>query len=123
MIAAEVLQSTGAVMGSTSLGIAIDNILAQLLQLVFLLLATGTSYGVKLWINHMQSGWKKTVVERFVKYAEDKFIAEAGSAKYEWVSKAVSNHFPRLSQDEVAHLISEAVINLKAQLDAPKGAV
>lgn len=90
---------------------AVHNVLYDLLQLALLAIAAGVSYAVKLCINHLGDGWKARLASRAVKYAEQKFVTNP-----ERLQEAVSvlkTYLPRLSEDEINHLIEEAVANLQ----------
>lgn len=109
--------STGAVVSPQVAG-SVHTLLTDLLQTVLLLLVSGASWGVKLWINSMHSAWKQALAERFVKYAEQKIADD--TEKQKWVADQLSAKLKgKVSSDEINHLIEEAVVNLKAQLNAP----
>lgn len=98
---------------------SIHNLLSDLLQTVLIGVATAAGLGVKIWINRMNSSWKKTLAERFVKYAEAKI--EGDTDKQKWVADQLSEKLKgRVTPDEVNHLIEEAFINMKAQLAQPE---
>lgn len=88
----------------------VHDTLLNLLQLAALGLSAGVAYGTKLWINSMNSGWKQTLATRLVKFAEQRLIGSPEKLAY--VSQKLAEHFPRLSQEEINHLIEEAVNNL-----------
>jgi hypothetical protein len=97
----------------------VHNILADVLQFGLLALTTAATWAVKLGINHLNSGWKQAVAYRLVAFAENRIPTDPEKLAY--VSKSLSAHFPRLSADEIQHLIEEAVYNLKQGTQGPQG--
>ncbi len=96
----------------------IHSFLSEALQAVLIGVASAAGYGIKLWINSMNSSWKKTLATRLVKYAEQKI--EGDTEKQKWVAGELSRLLKnRVTPDEVSHLIEEAFMNMKAQLAAP----
>jgi hypothetical protein len=98
------------------LNAAVSSVLSDLLQVVLLGVVSLIGWAVKIWLNSMNSSWKKTVAMRLVSYAEQKIVGNDEKIKY--VSQKINEHFPRLGQEEVQHLIEEAVVQLKAQIGA-----
>jgi hypothetical protein len=97
----------------------IGNVLSDVLQLVLSLLVAGIGWAVKLWISNMNSAWKQALAKRLVSYAEQKI--ETNDAKIGYVAQQMHEKFPRMSEEEIHHLIEEAVVGLKAQLANPAG--
>ena len=96
---------------------SLHNLLVDLLQTVLLGVVSAAGYGIKIWINSMNSSWKKTLTERLVKYAEQKIADDTDKQK--WVADQLSAKLKgRVTPDEVSHLIEEAVVNLKAQTES-----
>lgn len=89
---------------------AVHDFLFNAIQLAILTILPAIGYGVKLWISSMKTGWKKAFAERMVKVAQQTITGDG--AKFTFVSDKISEHFPRLSQDEIQHLIEEAVHNI-----------
>ena len=94
----------------------IGTVLNDVVQLALLLLVSGIGWLVKLGINHMGSTWKQSVAKRLVAYASQKI--DANDAKVGYVAAQMHEKFPRMSQDEIHHLLEEAVVGLKAQLSS-----
>ncbi len=90
----------------------VHNILTDVLQFGLLALTTAATWAVKLGINHLGSSWKQAVAYRLVAFAENRI--PTSPEKLAYASKKLSSHFPRLSADEIQHLIEEAVYNLKS---------
>lgn len=114
---ASIITSTTTIL-NPAVNSAISNVLSDLLQLALLLLTTGVGWGVKVWLNSMKSSWKQALAFRLVAYAEQKLTGNPEKLKY--VAEQLSKKFPRISADEINHLIEEAVVNLKGQLAAVK---
>lgn len=106
--------SSSATIVSPAVNTAFNQVLNDLLQLACLLVVSGIGWLVKLGINNLNSSWKKAIAMRFVSYAEQKISGD--NEKLAWVSKEMTDHFPRLKQDEIQHHIEEAVVELKAKL-------
>ncbi len=97
------------------MNVSVHNLLSDILQTVFIGVATAAGVGIKIWINSMNSSWKKTLATRLVKYAEQKI--EGDTQKQQWVADQLSQKLKgRISSEEVQHLIEEAFVNMKAQL-------
>jgi hypothetical protein len=96
---------------------AFNQLLTDALQLILIGLASLVSFAVREWMKSQNSGWKKMIAERLVKYAEQKITDNTDKQK--WVADKMSEHFPRMKSEEIQHHIEEAVVNLKAQIDAP----
>jgi hypothetical protein len=105
----EILTSTATII-NPQVNQTVHDTLLSLLQFALLGLSAAVSYGVKLWINSMQSSWKKAIAERLVKYAEQKIAPN--DEKLAYVAQKMHDHFPRLSEEEIHHLLEEAVANL-----------
>jgi hypothetical protein len=112
----DVLASSGTVVNS-QVTAAIHNTLLDVLGLLLNVLVAGGIWAMKTWLASMKSDWKRALAERLVKYAEQK-IGD-NEEKRQWVASQISAKFPRISQDEVNHLLEEAVVNLRAQTSAP----
>ena len=106
----EILTSTATIV-DPQITKTFHDLLLTILQAAALGLSLAVSYGVKLWINSMNSGWKKAIAERLVKFAEQKFLTNEDKLNY--VSEKMSEHFPRLKEEEIHHLLEEAVSNLQ----------
>jgi len=106
---ASVITSTTTIV-NPQLTAAVHDFLYSALQLVSIGAATLVSYGAKIWINSMNSKWKQAIASRVVKYAEQRIIGNP--AKLEYAKTYLKEHFPRLADDEVEHLVEEAVNNL-----------
>lgn len=116
----DLIGSTATIVNSQFTG-AFHNTVLSLMQLGLLALVAGANWALKMWLESMHSGWKRAIAERAVKYAEQKFLDN--TEKQKQAAALISSHFPRISQDEVQHLLEEAVVNLKAQMEQPAPAV
>lgn len=105
----DILTSTATVV-NPQLTATIHNTLVDLLQLTLLGLSAAASYGVKIWINSMNSSWKKAIALRLVKFAEQRLLGN--KEKLDYVAKKLHEHFPRLGEEEISQLIEEAVADL-----------
>lgn len=97
--------------------------LVDLLNLALLALTSFAAMGIKLWMNSMNSGWKKVVAERAVKYVEQKLTDGSSQDKFNQAAKILSDHFPRISQEEVAHLIEASVLDLTKKINTTEATV
>ena len=68
-------------------------------------------------MNHLNSAWKQAIAKRLVAYASQKI--DANGDKVDFVAQQMHEKFPRMSEEEIQHLLEEAVVNLKAQLANP----
>jgi hypothetical protein len=92
----------------------IGNVLNDILQLALLCLISGIGWLVKLGISHMGSAWKQAMAKRLVAYASQQI--DSNTDKINYVAMQMHEKFPRISQEEIHHLIEEAVVGLKGQL-------
>jgi len=111
----DVLTSTAGVMTPEVNG-ALNNLLLTGIHAGMLALVAGLTWGVKLGINSMKSGWKRTIAERLVKFAYQRIAPNEEKRKY--VAVKLHEKFPRISEEEIEHLLEEAVVNLKTNLES-----
>lgn len=109
----DVLTSTATIV-NPAINSAVHDLLLSLLQLALLGLSTLAAIGIKKWKDSLNSGWKRALAERGVKYAEQRFTDNA--EKRREVSKLLSAKFPRMTESEIEHLLEEAVWNMKTEL-------
>ena len=109
----EVIVSTASAISPEIAG-AVNDFLRTALQAVMLFAVSGATWAIRIWLKSMHSGWKRTVAERLVSFAQQRI--PTNSDKFDYVAKQLHRQFPRLSEDEYAHLIEEAVVNLKTKL-------
>lgn len=96
---------------------AFNTLLHDALQLVLLGLSTLAAAGIAKWKASLNSKWKQAIAERAVKFVEQKFVDNAEKQKQ--AAEVISSHFPRMSVEEIQHLMEEAVFNMKTQQAAP----
>lgn len=106
----DVIASTSTIV-NPQLTSGVHDVLYSLLQLAAIGLTTGATWAIKLWINSMNSGWKQTIAARLVKYAQQRIPSNGEKLRY--VSEKLHDHFPRLSVEEISHLLEESVSDLK----------
>lgn len=111
----DTIASTGTLV-NPAINSAFNQLLSDVLQLALLGLTTLAAIGIKKWKDSLNSGWKKALAERGVKYAEQRFLDN--TAKRAEVAKLLSSKFPRISAEEIDHLLEEAVWNMKSELTA-----
>lgn len=92
--------------------------LSNLLQLVLLLASSGIGWAAKMWISHQHNVVTKFVADQAVKYVEQTLGSKSNEEKYAAAAEVMSQRFPKLSQDEVKHLIESSVFDLQSQLQA-----
>lgn len=105
----DLIASSGTIL-TPQLTATVHDAIVSVFSLALTGLVTAAGVGIKLWINSMQSGWKRALAERLVKYAEQKYLNN--DEKLQYVSQKMSEHFPRLSQEEIHHLLEAAVHDL-----------
>lgn len=106
----DVITSTATIVNPEITG-AVNSLLQTGIQAALLALVGAVTWGVKLGINTMKSGWKRTVAERLVKFAAQRFTPNEEKRAY--VAAKLHERFPRITQEEIEHLLEEAVVNLK----------
>ncbi len=106
------LISTAAIL-SPSFNQALNNTLTDVLELVLIGVATLLGLALKAWISNMKNGIVRAVASTLVAYAEQKIVSNDDRQAY--VAGQLSAKFPRLSREEIKHIIEEAVIQLKIQ--------
>lgn len=111
----EVITSTATIVNPELNG-AINQLLVTGLHAALLALVGGLTWGVKLGLNSMKSSWKRTIAERLVKFAFQRI--EPNEEKRAYVAGKLHEKFPRISKEEVEHLLEEAVVNLKQGISA-----
>lgn len=98
----------------------------SLLSDIFLLVATGVAtlagMGIRYWISKLKIGIVKTIAEKLVAFAEQKFGID-NEAKRQYVAAELSKRFPRISADEIEHILEAAVVALKNAQSKPKGEI
>lgn len=109
----EVAQSTSTVV-DTQVATAVSQLMSLGLQAVLLALTTAITWGVKLGLNSMKSAWKRTIAARLVRFAQQRITPNEEKRKY--VAVKLHERFPKISEEEIEHLLEEAVVNLKRGL-------
>lgn len=91
-----------------------------MMGLLTVLLGLAT-WGLKLLLTYIEAqvkmkthGLYQIVASRVVKYVEQRMIKAASPEKQVAAVAALSGYFPRLSSEEINHLIEEAVNDLKS---------
>lgn len=114
--------STATVVGQTlhdsTVTLAIGAILTSLVKLASLVIAGFAGRLLNTKLNVENSTWKQKLALRLVCYAENKILGD--KEKQAYVARelgAILGH--RVSDDEIAHLIEEAVIQLQVLTSAP----
>lgn len=92
--------------------------ISSLLDLVVIAVSGGAAWLIKLGISKLRFEWQKGIANRVVSYAEMKLVGS--QEKREYAAKRIHEKFPRLSEDEINHLLEEAVLNLQKGLETPK---
>jgi hypothetical protein len=105
----DIISSTSTII-SPQVTQSIHNTLTDLLQLVLLGVTTLAGLAIRTWLASMNSGWKKSVAIRLVKFAEQRLASN--KEKLDYVALKLHEHFPRLSEEEIHQLLEEAVNNL-----------
>jgi len=112
----DVITSTATIVNPQING-AINAILHDLLQLILAGLGTLALAALQNYRKSQQSFWKKAIAERAVKFVQQRYLEN--QEKQNQAAKLISEHFPRLSEEEVHHLLEEAVVNMKMQMASP----
>lgn len=112
----DVITSTATIV-SPQVNTAINHILGSLLELILAGLGTIAIAALQSFRKSQQSWWKKAIAERAVKFVQQRYFEN--DEKQKEASKLISQHFPRISEQEVAHLMEEAVVNMKMQIANP----
>ena len=103
---------------TTALDPQIANTISELmglgLQAALLTLTTAMAWGVRIGLASMKSEWKRTLAARLVRFAEQRI--EPTDERREYVAEKLHKQFPKISKEEIEHLLEEAVVNLKAGL-------
>lgn len=111
----DVIASTATIMNPEVNG-AVNQLLTTGIQAALLALVAGATWAVKLGVNSMKSGWKRTVAQRLVKFAAQRITPNQDKRAY--VAAKLHKQFPRISEEEIEHLLEEAVVNFKKGLEA-----
>lgn len=111
----EIITSTATILNPQVSG-AVHDLLLTALQAVTLLAVSGLTYGIKLGINSMNSGWKQKVAGRLVAFAAQRIAPN--DEKRAYVAAKLHEQFPRIEEEEIDHLLEQAVVNMKAGLGA-----
>lgn len=111
----DVITSTATIINPEVTG-AVNQFLVTGIQAALLALVGGLTWGVKLGLNSMKSGWKRTVAQRLVKFAAQRIVPNEDKRAY--VATKLHKQFPRISEEEIEHLLEEAVVNFKNGLES-----
>ncbi len=91
---------------------SIHDLVSSLAQLAVLAVSTGIGWLIKLAISRLKYDWEKKLATRVVAYAEMKI--EGGPEKRAFVAQKLHEKFPRLSAEEIDHMLEEAVLTIKS---------
>lgn len=108
----DVIRSTETIL-NPQFNTAFNALLANLLQLALLGVATLAAMVLRTIHKEKMSWWKRMVVERIVKYVEQAYTDN--DDKRDTAALLISKQFPRLEAPEIIHLLEEAVVNMKLQ--------
>lgn len=96
---------------------SIAQLAAAALAAVLSVVATLLGKFIKTKLNAENSTWKQKIAYRLVCYAEQKIVDNAGRRQY--VADQIHALMPKVSSEEAAHLIEEAVVQLRSVQAAP----
>lgn len=88
----------------------IHDAILTILQTLIIAVSGGVAWLVKLAISRLKFDWQKAIAARVVAFAEMKLIGSAEKRQY--VAAKLHEKFPRLTEEEISHLLEEAVLNL-----------
>lgn len=91
---------------------SVNNLLSVGFESLVLLATAGLTYGIKMGLGLIKNSLVRSFAQRAVSFAENRMVGDA--EKRAVVAARIHEKFPRLSEEEVAHFLEEAVINLKA---------
>lgn len=107
----DIIRSTATIL-SPEVTTAVHDLLLNVLQLVSLLVVSSIGLLVKKYINSLNSAWKQKLAYRFVAFAEQRLTAN--DEKLNYAKGKLKEFFPRLSNEEIEHLVEESVSSLRA---------
>lgn len=107
----DVITSTATIVNPEVTGI-VNELFLTAFKAGLLFLVSGATWGIKTWLSSMKSGWKRAISARLVAFAQQRMTTS--EEKRQYVAQKIHDKFPRLKQEEVEHLLEEAVANLKA---------
>lgn len=105
----EILQSTQVII-SPEVNQAIHDVLYNGLQLLVLLITTAIGYAVKLAISQLKYKWQQDMALKLVRFAEQKYVDN--TEKLNYVKSQIKTTFPRLTDEDVEHLVEASVAQL-----------
>lgn len=109
----EILQSTATIV-SPAFNQSFNTALSDLIQLAVLGLIGVSSVALKAWIGQMKYDWQKSIALKLVAYAEQKLLTNDDKLTY--VKSKLKEALPRLSDQDIDHLVESSVLQLKATL-------
>ena len=108
-----VLTSTSTIV-TPALSQSLNSLLLNALQAALLGLSALIAYAIKLWIGSLKYNWEKSLASRFVKVAEQQLTTNP--EKLTFAKVQLKKFLPSLSDEELGHLVDEAVVDMNNSL-------